>query len=98
MDGGDGDDRLQGSATSDFFTGGAGVDRFVFGPAWGSDTISDFEDGVELIDLSASGLTFGDLTIFDEFGFGDTTIESSAGRIVLTGVAVESVTQADFVF
>ena len=36
---------------------------FVFGPTWSSgfqDIIWDFEDGVEKIDLTASGLTFGE--------------------------------------
>ena len=44
LDGGGGDDRL---------TGGAGKDVFVFGPGNGSDTVTDFTDGKDRIDLRA---------------------------------------------
>jgi Ca2+-binding RTX toxin-like protein len=105
MSGGLGDDVLIGSAADDFMVGGilfdtsAGVDQFKFGTQWGNDTIQDFEDGVERIDLSASGLSFADLTIEDPFGFGDRTlISSSAGSITVTGVPPSAITEGDFIF
>ena len=43
--------------------GGAGADRFIFSGANGVDIISDFNDGEDLIDLSAYGLVgFGAVT------------------------------------
>jgi len=43
-------------------TGGLGSDRFVFGSSWRKDQITDFKIGVDLIDLSGTGLSFGNLT------------------------------------
>ena len=67
-----GDDNLQGNAGADVIIGGTGTDQlrggaqadtFVFDTGDGADTIIDFEVGVDTIDLSATGLTFGDLII-----------------------------------
>lgn len=96
LDGGDGDDRLEGGAGNDFFVGGAGVDQFVFGANWGGDFIQDFEDGVEQIDLSATGLAFADLTIGEDL-FGNALITSAEGTIALT-IPVEQIAAADFIF
>jgi Ca2+-binding RTX toxin-like protein len=54
--GGDGDDLINGGAGRDTMTGGAGEDRFIFvtgdsTPAL-RDTITDFEDGIDILDLS----------------------------------------------
>lgn len=43
-------------------TGGPGEDHFVFGTQSGQDTVLDFEDGTDLIQLTG-GLTFSDLTV-----------------------------------
>lgn len=72
----------------------------MFGATWTSefgfqDIIWDFEDGVEKLDLSGSGLTFADLTIGDD-GF-SAIITSSAGRIEVVGLAGQ-ITEADFLF
>ncbi|WP_232419330.1 calcium-binding protein [Paracoccus sp. N5] len=62
LDGGEGDDRLEGGAGYDTLTGGAGADVFVFTSAEnfgsGSDTITDFQTGLDRIDLSGLNLTF----------------------------------------
>jgi subtilisin-like proprotein convertase family protein len=58
LQGGLGDDRLRGGTGRDFLTGGAGADHFVFASAnevgIGSrgDVITDFETGIDVIDLS----------------------------------------------
>ena len=61
LNGGDGNDQLTGGAGGDTMTGGAGADKFLFGPgdingANGSfaylDRITDFEAGVDEINLS----------------------------------------------
>lgn len=61
--GGAGADQIDGGAGDDWLVGGAGSDRFVFGLGWGADIIGDFEDGIDVIDLSVTGLSFGDLDI-----------------------------------
>jgi Ca2+-binding RTX toxin-like protein len=62
-------DRLVGGTGSDSYYGQSGTDTFVFLDNWGTDGVWDFEDGSEIIDLSAvTGLnTFGRLTITDQF-------------------------------
>ncbi|GIT91433.1 hypothetical protein JANAI62_18900 [Jannaschia pagri] len=50
--GGDGDDILMDGAGNDVLTGGAGADVFVFHPDGEADRISDFEVGVDRLDLS----------------------------------------------
>ena len=74
VEGGDGDDRLRGASGDDTLTGGAGDDTltgyagddtFVFGPNHGDDTITDFNECEDAIDLSAFSTITGtaDLTI-----------------------------------
>ena len=74
VEGGDGDDRLRGAsgddtltgrAGDDTLTGYAGDDTFVFGPNHGDDTITDFNECEDAIDLSAFSTITGtaDLTI-----------------------------------
>ena len=60
-----GDDTLDGGAGDDTMSGGAGDDTFVFAAGHGNDTIKDFTDGEDLIDLTQiSGISgFEDLTI-----------------------------------
>ena len=47
-----GNDIIDGGAGNDVLIGGMGADRFVFANGSGSDKITDFQDGVDLIDLS----------------------------------------------
>ncbi|MGF1537038.1 MAG: hypothetical protein ACFB4J_11230 [Elainellaceae cyanobacterium] len=61
--GGDGNDRLIGGAGDDQLTGGSGTDTFVLTSDIGTDTITDFTIGEDLIELEA-GLNWDDLTVF----------------------------------
>ncbi|MCB1425751.1 MAG: hypothetical protein KDJ89_08430, partial [Notoacmeibacter sp.] len=53
LNGRGGMDRLEGGAGDDIHTGGDGADTFVVNPGDGTDTITDFEIGVDKLDLSA---------------------------------------------
>ena len=100
LSGGAGEDWLDGGAGNDVLTGGADADVFVFEAGHGNDTITDFEDGTDIIDLSAlDGITqFNDLTIADD-GNGNVVITTSTGNtITLTGVSSEDLDADDFVF
>ena len=74
--GGAGDDFISGGAGKDYLTGGAGADVFQFGHldsrtgGGARDVITDFQRGVDKIDLSALGITsFSELT-FKSVGSG----------------------------
>ena len=51
LDGGSGADSLTGGLGNDVLTGGQGSDTFVFNPGDGGDTITDFQPGVDKIQL-----------------------------------------------
>ena len=56
MNGGAGDDVLISNAGNDVMTGGSGADTFVIGPRTsGTITITDFQNGVDRIDLTQFG-------------------------------------------
>lgn len=101
LDGGSGNDLLVGGEGDDRLTGGAGADTFVFTPDHGDDTITDFADGEDLIDLSGlEGIAgFEDLNIET---YGTTTVIELAccggGLIRLDGVDADDFDAADFVF
>ena len=82
--------------------GGAGNDRFIFSDNWDNDTITDFEDGGDLIDLrNITGVTsLADLMIANNAN-GDAVItvygDLESNSITLKGVT--SVIGADnFIF
>lgn len=63
LEGRDGADTLQGNLGDDMLLGGVGADTFVFDA--GHDVISDFQDGVDLIAISAGLLGGGALDVVD---------------------------------
>ena len=85
-------------------TGGFGADIIELNFGSGSDTMTDFQDGVDIIDLSATGLVFADLTITTN-GSGDAVISFDDGNgatpldeLTLTGITAAQLTAADFQF
>ncbi|MEL7315346.1 MAG: pre-peptidase C-terminal domain-containing protein, partial [Cyanobacteria bacterium J06559_3] len=100
--GDDGDDILMGvtgndTLIGDNFSNGSGSDTFVFGNGDGTDTILDFEVGIDSIGLVEGALIFADLTITQE---GNTTLlgVASSGETlaVLNGVQASALTESSF--
>jgi len=94
--GDDGDDLIRGGLgedvlTGDDFSGGSGSDTFILATGEGTDTITDFEVGVDFIGL-ADGLTFADLT-FD----GGSILAGEETLAMLTGIEAESLDMDAFV-
>ncbi|MEX0280619.1 MAG: calcium-binding protein [Arenibacterium sp.] len=63
LSGGVGRDRLIGDEGNDVLEGGPGQDRFVFKPGSGSDVITDFQIGRDLIKFRIDSTDFSDLTL-----------------------------------
>lgn len=96
--GGHGNDTLHGGRGDDLLTGGAGRDLFVFADNAGTDRITDFTPGTDLIHLTRPGLQFADLDIrADTTGTG-TEIGAGAVTILLDGVIPGQITADDFLF
>ena len=97
--GGGGFDFLNGGEGNDTLTGAGGDDRFLFDIAnFGVDTITDFTNNRDLMDMRGSGLQFSDLTVTT--GATDTVITVTASptnSITLTGVT-SLINSADFIF
>jgi len=94
--GGEGNDLLAGGLGNDLLFGGAGSDRFLLVSNLETDTIADFESGVDALALFGS-LTFGQLDVTQS---NDDTLISVAGTgevlATLTGVQANLLTAADF--
>ncbi|WP_422027908.1 calcium-binding protein [Roseovarius sp.] len=81
---GPGRDTLVGGEGDDELTGENGPDVFLFNPDFGTgnDTITDFENGFDTIEIRGS-TEFGDLTI-EQVG-GDTVVSWDGGSVTLLG-------------
>jgi len=96
LSGGKGFDTLNGGLGNDNLVGGAGKDVFVLGAGLGVDTISDFGNGQDTIQL-INGLTFGQLSISPETN-GTLIRQAGSGEVLasLTGVAPNLIGSEDF--
>jgi len=92
-----GTDTLNGGGGNDILGGGAGADTFVFNDNWGTDRITDFQDGVDIIDLqSITALDdFSQLTIAQA---GTSTQVTFAGNsIILFNTVATNLNDQDFI-
>ncbi len=98
LDGRGGNDTLLGRQGNDLMTGGAGADKFRYTETvFDHDIITDFEDGIDKIDLTGSGLVFGNFTISQQ-GV-DTLVSRNASHdILLQNIVATDITVADFIF
>jgi parallel beta-helix repeat protein len=98
LHGNDGNDWLSGDQGWDTLSGGRGADVFAFAGRWGTDTVTDFQNGRDTFDVSAVvGLdAFSQLSIKQagadvRIGFGD-------DFIVAKNIAAADIDASDFVF
>jgi Ca2+-binding RTX toxin-like protein len=96
LSGGKGFDNLNGGLGNDTLEGGAGNDVFVLGAGLGVDTISDFTNSQDTIQL-INGLTFGQLSISPETN-GTLIRLAGSGEVLasLTGVEPNLIGSEDF--
>lgn len=96
--GNDGNDWLSGDLGWDTLTGGSGSDTFAFSTDWGTDTITDFRDRADKIDMKAvAGLKgFAQLAVVQS-GL-DTKIAFDGDTIVLKGLSASAIDTSDFIF
>lgn len=86
LKGGTGSDILSGGGGNDFLTGGDGIDTFAFEKGGNTDHISDFQTGIDHIQLSRA--LFADMvavkaaTVFDDVAH-TATITSKAGVVIV---------------
>lgn len=100
LNGGEGDDILLGGFGNDTLTGGAGQDTFIWkGGETGADVITDFEVGVDKLDLSdlLVGATEANLSDYLTFSFGanGTTITVDTNGLADGGVGAQTILLSD---
>lgn len=88
-----GDDVIGGWAGDDVLTGNGGADTFEFdtSASFGDDTVTDFDDGTDVLDID-----FASVTIADD-GAGNALITHANGTVTLTGVDFTDLDASDFV-
>ncbi|MCP5072984.1 MAG: hypothetical protein GY947_06770 [Rhodobacteraceae bacterium] len=97
IDGGGGNDIIRGQTGDDTMSGGTGKDRFLFKTGDGTgNTITDFEDGIDLIKIITGATGFGGVTVTDS-GV-DTIVSFSNVSILLQNVDHTDITASDFLF
>jgi len=97
LDGGAEDDLLNGGKGRDMLHGDAGSDTFVLAPDMGEDTIRDFENDTDFIQLEG-GLSFGDLEIA-KMGSSTSIEVVITGEVlaILSGINSGQISAHDFV-
>ncbi len=94
--GDNGDDRLRGGLGNDTLTGNLGNDTFILATGEGTDTITDFQNGVDKIGLLTGDLTFAQLAIVQD----GSRVRISKGNEVLAylnGITVNLIDLTDFI-
>ncbi|MEM6851412.1 MAG: calcium-binding protein, partial [Pseudomonadota bacterium] len=96
-----GADTLIGGEGDDTLFGFGGEDVFVFGEGDGSDRVSDFEVGVDVLDFSGLGAdfdSFGEAIAAAAQQGADTVFTFGADQVTLAGVDASTLTESDFLF
>ncbi|MGB7416334.1 MAG: M10 family metallopeptidase C-terminal domain-containing protein, partial [Thermosynechococcaceae cyanobacterium] len=95
-------DILRGEDGNDTLTGGAGADTFVFGFGdLGADVITDFQNGIDLLDVSAFNFGAADLQNVinnaQQIGGSALLTFASNNTVLLEGVQTNVLDTTDFV-
>ncbi len=99
LDGGAGRDLLVGGGQADTLTGGEGADTFVFHGSAGSDVITDFEVGIDIISLRSTPFDdFHDIEHLITDGEDGAVIDLDRVDITLRGITADDLSADDFVF
>ncbi|MBK4214861.1 calcium-binding protein [Paracoccus caeni] len=93
--GGTGNDRLRGGTGNDDLLGGEGNDVFIFAAREGRDTIEDFQNNADKIQVLGN-VDYSDLTITSSGN--DTHVSFGGTTIVIENVAYFYIDQSDFIF
>ncbi|MFM2279606.1 MAG: hypothetical protein RLZZ444_1837, partial [Pseudomonadota bacterium] len=88
VDGGAGNDKITGAGGNDTLTGGAGKDTFIFRLMNGSDTITDFTAGSDVIDLQA-------FDKFESFNHLKGSMSETGGDVVISLGKMMNITLED---
>jgi Ca2+-binding RTX toxin-like protein len=92
-----GADTIVGGAGGDTLFGGTGADRFVFAVGSGVDSINDWTDGEDRIDITGyAGATFGN-TVITQSGINVVVTFIGGDQVILLNTTVASLTIADFI-
>lgn|GEM_PF-867171 len=94
LEGNAGDDLLEGGLGDDTLVGGMGADIYRFRAGWGDDTITGYTDGQDRLDLSQTGLSYGDLTISQQ-GSDVLISDGASNSILLTNTNISDISAAD---
>ncbi len=102
LKGGDGKDKLYGGKGNDKLWGGAGKDVFVFAKKEGKDTINDFQNGKDKIDLKAFNFNnkAAALAEFYEIGSGSNDkmgFKYKGTEIIIKGIDMADLSGADII-
>ena len=99
LTGGHGDDYLDGGPGDDWMISGSGLDVLGFGSGHGNDTISDFINGDDRIELTGLGVTtFDELRFRTAQGGVELDLTAHGGGTIFLRVPLASLDASDFIF
>lgn len=98
LNGGTSTDILNGGVGNDVLSGGTGADVFVFAAGAGSDRITDWQDGLDVLRVYAEAGPGGTANVSIDVAYagGDATVSFLDVTLLIENVAVGSITLADF--
>lgn len=97
LNGAVGNDTLVGRGGSDVLTGGSGSDRFVFANWDGNDRVTDFQNGLDRIEIGGPTTGFRDLAVYNS-AEGAVISWGGGTTITLVGIDRSLVDASDFIF
>ena len=97
LEGGIGEDILDGGVGDDILTGGADADTFVFLQGTGSDTVTDFIQGEDVLDVGDIFANASDAVAASNVVGGNTVVDFGGGNSVTLLNVIDPLVEADFI-